>query len=124
MTRRRYKQKNRIVVRNNNKRRALLHQDNDALFARGFGNGTLLLSFCVLTIIGFYTYVTNVGVIKKEEEKKINNNIAKAESEYEELSIEIANLNAIENTEKTVKENKMTKTSEIEYIDANKKSEQ
>ncbi len=120
MIRRKYKQKNRIIVRNY-KRNTRFHQDSESLFAQGFGNSVLLLVFCVLTIIGFYTYVTNIGVVKKEEEKKLDRNIAKIESEYEELSIEIANLNTIESTEKIIKENKMIKVGDIKYIDINKK---
>ena len=92
-------------------------QNNNAgLMMQGFGSSGVLLLFCVIIAIGFYTYVTNASSVRGVEIHKLEEKIAQTESEYNELSILVAELSTMESAEKLIKEKKMKQLVDIEYI--------
>ncbi len=90
--------------------------NNSDLLMQGFGSSGVLLLFCVIIIIGFYTYVTNASSLRGVEIHKLEEKIAQTESEYKELSILVAELSTIESAEKLIKEKNMKQIIDVEYI--------
>lgn len=114
MIRNRYGQQNKRYVRRIRIKKT--QNNNGGLLMQGFGSSEVLLLFCVIISIGFYTYVTNTSSVRGIEIHELEEKIAQTESEYKELSILVAELNTIDSAEKLVKEKDMKQIVDIEYI--------
>ncbi len=116
---RRYRQQNKRFVQN--KKYITEKNKNNGLVMQGFGSSGMLLLFCGIIVVGFYTYIANVNAVRGIEVHELEKKIAQTENEHKKLSILIAELSTVKNAEEIIEKNNLKQIADIKYIEIKEK---